>query len=530
MKKYKRRTRIGGQSPAILKRMAGFLFACFNRNKTLIILISYVFLMIYPTCIISINYAAESSSAAYTVDLFILVNGSGSAASANMVLDHSVAGDIVATSNMSGVKFGVNTGQVSLMQPLGEQKLELISNLRALASVAGAAIKEAAWQKHNTPYFYWHIDTARSSLLKGVSVALDRMPDDTIDTDNDFYQFPDNSIASGKHTFYVTPIIVSGPYTDNTLKFDIWVDTDTPAISNALPVAGSLTANGNILITCLLSDPNSGLNLVLTNLNLNGSNVIYAYDEKTQSLKYTPGSGYLEGGNAVLLTVYDKVGNYVTKGWDFIVDTRPPSGSISINNGEVATSSPHVFLNLDARDAVSGVRHIYISNDGVFDTEINHPYPYSAIISDWLLSEPAVDGPKTVYVKFDDQAGNLSETYSASIELKLLVPRTRIISGPASVTNETTAEFRYEATKQNCKFSYKLDNGEWSAWSTGQAIDFTGLSLGNHYFYVKSALDLNGNNEIGLDEEDPTPAQWVWTITSENELEKQKRKTLFWRR
>jgi hypothetical protein len=268
----------------------------------------------------------------------------------------------------------------------------------------------------------------------------------------------------------------------------------------------------------------------MTNLSLNGTSVSYSYDEQSQMLVYTPSSAYPEGKNTILLTAYDNVGNYITKGWDFVVDTQAPSGSILINNGERVTSSPRVFLNLDAEDVVSGARYVYISNDGVFDTEINHPYPYSALISDWILSDPGNDGIKTVYVKFDDQAGNISSTYSAIIELKLLTPDTRIISGPASITNETGAEFRYEATKANSKFSYKLDNGEWSAWSSEQAIDFTGLSLGNHYFYVKSALDLNADAEFALDEEDPTPAQWVWTITSESELGKQKRKTLFWRR
>ncbi|MCX5715211.1 MAG: hypothetical protein NT033_10560 [Candidatus Omnitrophica bacterium] len=510
--------------------MAGFLFACFNRNKRLFILITYVFLMSYPSYIINTNYAAESGSANYSIDLFTIVNGSGSATSNNVVLDHSVMGDIVATTQMTSVKFGVNTGQVALMQAFMETKLNIISDLRALTSVSGSAIKEVTWQKDNSPYFYWHIDPVQGGLLKGVSVALDNTPDDTIDTDNDFYQFADNAITSGKHIFYVTPVIPSGLYADNMLKFEIWVDTEVPVISNALPVAGSLTSNGKIPISCLLSDPDSGLNLTTTNLSLNGSNVTFSYDQKKQTLQYVPSSAYEEGRNTVLLTIYDNVGNYVTKGWDFLVDTQPPSGSLLINNGEKVTPSGRVYLNLEANDSVSGVRNVYISNDGVFDMELNHPYPYNSIISDWLLSDPGVDGTKTVYVKFDDQAGNLSEVYSASIEVKLLTPDTRIISGPASTTNETGAEFRYEATKLGCKFSYKLDNGEWSVWSTLQSIDFTGLSLGNHYFYVKSALDLNGNGELGPDEEDPTPAQWVWTITSETELGKQKRKTLFWRR
>jgi large repetitive protein len=149
---------------------------------------------------------------------------------------------------------------------------------------------------------------------------------------------------------------------------------------------------------------------------------------------------------------------------------------------------------------------------------------------EWELKDPDVDGIKTVYVKFDDQAGNISATYQDTIELSLLTPETRIISGPASLTDETTAQFKYEATKLNSKFSYKLDENDWSEWSDEGSVTFTGLIAGNHYFYVKSALDLNADTEITPDEEDPTPAQWVWMIESEKEYQKAKRKTLFWRR
>jgi hypothetical protein len=326
------------------------------------------------------------------------------------------------------------------------------------------------------------------------------------------------------------PVISSGPSVEDTLSFEIWVDIDMPLISNALPQAGSLTANSRIAISCLLSDQDSGLNISATNLTLNGSTVIYVYDVAKGRLEFTPGSALNEGTNAVFLTAYDQVGNYLTKGWDFLVDTQPPSGGIMINNGAASTISAHVLINIDADDTISGVGKIYLSNDGVFDTELNQPYSYKPIITDWTLHEPDIDGLKSVYLKLEDNAGNLSQTYSDTIELKLLTPDTKIISGPASTTAETTASFRFEATKLNCRFSYKLDGEEWSVWSDLQNADFSILGIGNHYFYVKSALDLNGDGEFTADEEDPTPAQWVWTITTEEEVGKLKRKTLFWRR
>jgi hypothetical protein len=75
-----------------------------------------------------------------------------------------------------------------------------------------------------------------------------------------------------------------------------------------------------------------------------------------------------------------------------------------------------------------------------------------------------------------------------------------------------------------------LDALEWSQWSAASAASFTGLSEGNHYFYVKSAFDLNGDGKFTIDEEDATPAQWVWNIKTKGKIEELPRKTLFWRR
>jgi hypothetical protein len=224
------------------------------------------------------------------------------------------------------------------------------------------------------------------------------------------------------------------------------------------------------------------------------------------------------------------VGNYLVKGWEFIVDMMPPWGSLKINNGEEFTHSAYVFLNVQAEDAITGVKSIYISNDGVFDSELANPFAYAPIISNWLLSEPDVNGVKNVYVKFIDFAENLSQTYKASINLKRLTPDTHIISGPNSITQETSATFRYEASKLGCVFSYKLDNLDWSGWSTSKETSFSGLSEGNHYFSVKSAFDLNQDGKISIDEEDATPSQWVWTIKPLTALEKLREKVLFWRK
>jgi len=90
-----------------------------------------------------------------------------------------------------------------------------------------------------------------------------------------------------------------------------------------------------------------------------------------------------------------------------ILDTAPPTGSISINNGAQATASANVTLNLTSTDAGSGVQAMRFSTNG----------------ANWTLWEPVaatkaftLPGPagayNTVRVQFRDSAGNYSAIYS----------------------------------------------------------------------------------------------------------------------
>ncbi|MFH0889294.1 MAG: putative Ig domain-containing protein [Planctomycetota bacterium] len=90
------------------------------------------------------------------------------------------------------------------------------------------------------------------------------------------------------------------------------------------------------------------------------------------------------------------------------VDITPPTGTISINNGAIATSSTAVTLSLSANDPESGVSQMRFSNDNVtwYDWE-NY-----AITKEWNLS--ADEGNKTVYVEYKNGAG-LTSVFSDTI-------------------------------------------------------------------------------------------------------------------
>ncbi len=96
------------------------------------------------------------------------------------------------------------------------------------------------------------------------------------------------------------------------------------------------------------------------------------------------------------------------------LDTEPPTGSLTINDGADTTASTTVTLKIQATDTLSGVTEMRFSNDG-------------RTWSDWegFQSTRAWDltryggsssfGPKTVYAQLRDRAGNVSQTFSATI-------------------------------------------------------------------------------------------------------------------
>jgi alpha-tubulin suppressor-like RCC1 family protein len=102
---------------------------------------------------------------------------------------------------------------------------------------------------------------------------------------------------------------------------------------------------------------------------------------------------------------------------DIELDTVPPTGSLSINNGALSTDMATVTLTIDASDSASGVSSMQFSNDNQAWSS-SEPFTNRRL---WNLAPGS--GPKTVYARFKDAAGNWSTAqYSANITLNS-VPR-----------------------------------------------------------------------------------------------------------
>ena len=99
----------------------------------------------------------------------------------------------------------------------------------------------------------------------------------------------------------------------------------------------------------------------------------------------------------------------------FIIDTIPPEGSVSINDGAALAGNTKVKLTLWANDATTGIKDMRYRNEE------------EAVWSDWdsfanekFWDLPSSDGVKRVLVQFRDYADNISEICDCEIVSRVL--------------------------------------------------------------------------------------------------------------
>ncbi|MBI4341351.1 MAG: Ig-like domain-containing protein [Candidatus Omnitrophica bacterium] len=423
----------------------------------------------------------------------------------------SSIGEVLGGSPISSLRFRIIPGglgssaSTTAAPPVADLHLSV---LYAKTDPLGTMIPPSAWQRDRDPIFIWE-PPATGPEVAGYSYAIDTAPDDTIETIGTSFNVATSSLkmlADGPHTFSVKAINSAG-HGGPALSLELWVDTTPPQVTASTPSPGALVNTQAVSVRAAASDAASGVDEATVQLLLNGASVSAAYTSSTGIIS-SAGGAWLEGPNRLELRVSDVVGNAAAPLiWSVTVDTLPPSGSLLINGGASLTTSVHVSLGLAATDAVSGVAGMLISND-LLSGYVEEPYAPSRPL--WRLN--AVRGTQTVWVKFVDGAGNVSQPVSDAIELALLSPETLITGGPAGFAPQPRAAFAFMCPEGACLFSYAFDGDPWSAWSETASAVKEPLSGGNHYFRVKAAKESNGIAGIQPDEEDPTPAERTWIV------------------
>jgi len=99
-----------------------------------------------------------------------------------------------------------------------------------------------------------------------------------------------------------------------------------------------------------------------------------------------------------------------------VVDANAPTGTVVINSGVANTNETSVILTLSASDSGSGVAQMSFSNDRS-SWSAWESYVTSKV---WTLSSG--EGSKTVYVRYKDNAGNISARFQDDILLDVTPP------------------------------------------------------------------------------------------------------------
>jgi hypothetical protein len=132
------------------------------------------------------------------------------------------------------------------------------------------------------------------------------------------------------------------------------------------------------------------------------------------------------------------------------LDTTPPAPplgepAVLINGGAAFTNNAGgiVTLGLSAVDATSGVASMQLSTDAILD-EPFQPFATSTVFT---LAAGA-DGPRQVFVRFQDRAGNVSQTFQVAIGLDRVAPvvTSFTINGGAGFTASSLVELSIVAS------------------------------------------------------------------------------------
>jgi YD repeat-containing protein len=197
----------------------------------------------------------------------------------------------------------------------------------------------------------------------------------------------------------------SVPYSDA-----IVLDTTLPSGTATINGGTTYTNSTSVTLNLTCNDANGCSQMQFSN-----NNVTYSTPEAYTTTKaWTLTSG--DGNKTVYAKFKDNPGNWSVPYSDAIVlDTTPPSGTVTLNGGATYTNSTSVTLTLSCSDA-NGCSQMQFSNDNV---TYSTPEAYNTTKA-WTLTSG--DGNKTVYAKFKDSAGNWSTPYSDSIVLDTTPP------------------------------------------------------------------------------------------------------------
>ncbi|MFC1745363.1 hypothetical protein ACFL35_15320, partial [Candidatus Riflebacteria bacterium] len=183
----------------------------------------------------------------------------------------------------------------------------------------------------------------------------------------------------------------------------------------------------------------------------------------SDSIKFMP-----DGVKNVYATFSDSLGNWWSSSANdsIILDRSKPTGSLTINERDVSTNNRNVVLRPLFKDNYELDKMQFRNSGGSWSA-----LEPVAHIKNWTLSAGA--GTKTVYVRYTDKAGNLSDLFSDQIILDLAPPTGSVVINGGDVwTNSTKVFLQISATDPSGVHSMQIRNslGSWSGWESYKTV------------------------------------------------------------
>lgn len=195
-----------------------------------------------------------------------------------------------------------------------------------------------------------------------------------------------------------------------------------------------------------------------------------------------------------------------------ILDAEGPYLEVTINSGAAFAAFRNVTLNLTATDNYR-VECVEVSESALFtDT----PRRSFAPQLDFRLS--ATDGPKTIYARAVDAAGNTGQVNVSSITLDTTPPESGIGQLPSYVENPNIrVNWRGSDAASGVRWfdlQYKNDSGPWTDWllHTFWGSSYFKGQEGHEYHFRVRAQDYAGNEQVYPDEGSGPVSVRTWHV------------------
>jgi len=190
---------------------------------------------------------------------------------------------------------------------------------------------------------------------------------------------------------------------------DIILDTTFPLCAISVNDDASYTGSENVILTLVAFDAND------CQMRFSNDEALWSDWESCSSSKsWVLAVG--DGAKTVYMQVKDAAGNTSECSDDIVLDTIPPTCSVSIDAGVPHATSTNVTLDLSSSDTASGVAEMSFKNEGGSWSSWE---PFATTKS-WVLTSG--DGSKAVCAQFKDTVGNTSAECCDTIILDETAP------------------------------------------------------------------------------------------------------------